>query len=211
MNARGCDLSHHVPVVSWDAMVASGIEFIAAKASQGAGYRDPTLVAHRDGRRARPELHGAIFYHYPDGGVPELEASNFLGAIGDLQDDELRVLDVEQGPTGRGAPMIDWQQRFMAALPRRYRADGRLIPDGIYTATHVYNEIGNPPWPDATAGNVFLWLKRYAPDYGPCPPPWSFPTFWQYSETGTVPGIGTMVDLDYFVGDSPTCRKFFKG
>jgi hypothetical protein len=153
----------------------------------------------------------AVFYHYPDGGSPETEAANFLGATGDLQDDELRAIDVEQGPTGHGAPPLDWQQRFFAALPQRFRKDdGRLIPDGIYSATHVWNEIGNPPWPDATAGNIFLWLKRYASDYGPCPSPWSSPTFWQKSQSAQVPGISGPCDLNEFcLGGVDELRKRF--
>ena len=211
----GCDVSHLRPVVDWDAMIASGIQWIAAKASQGTGFRDPMLAAHRDGRRARAPLVGAVFYHFVDvteGNSPEDEAANFIAAVGPLQGDELLAQDVEQGPSGKGAPPIDWQIRFNAALPVRHRADGRLIPNGVYSATHVWNEIGNPAWPDATAGNVFLWLKRYAPDYGPCPSPWSYPTLWQNSATGIVPGVkGPQVDTDYFVGPPAACHKFFKG
>jgi lysozyme len=207
--ARGCDVSHHDPVKDFGAMVASGIEFLGIKASQGAAYRDPTLAMHRDGRRARPELVGAIFYHYPDGARPEIEAANFLGAIGDLQDDEVLALDVEQGPTGIGAPMIQWQMDFIAALVAKV-GQRRLSPL-VYTAEHIWNEIGNPLWPDATVGKVGLWLKRYASDYGACPSPWSFPRFWQYSQSVGVPGVGPAVDGDYFVGDSAACRSYFKG
>lgn len=211
---RGVDVSHWHPVVNWSELVADGISFVGIKTTQGASYRDPTLIAHRDGRRANAgQLIGSIFFHYPNGGRPEIEAANFLSAIGELQDDEYLALDVEQGPTGIGAPMLPWIQAWNAAIPKRYRkTDGRLIPNGVYTATHVWNELGNPPWPDATAGNVFLWLKRYASDYGECPPPWSYPTIWQNSATGVVPGVtGPQVDLDFFVGDSAACRAFFKG
>lgn len=207
--AFGCDVSHHMPVKDFGAVVGSGIEFLGIKASQGAAFRDPTLAMHRDGRRARGELLGAIFYHYPDGGRPEIEAANFLGAIGELQDDEVLALDVEQGPTGRGAPMIEWQQAWMAAVVAAV-GERRLVPH-IYTAAHVWNEIGNPPWPDATVGNVGLWLKRYAPEYGACPSPWSFPRFWQYTDSGFISGIGHPVDLDWFVGDSAALRAYFKG
>lgn len=209
--ARGCDVSHYHSVSDWDALIGSGIEFLGMKATQGPGYRDPTLAAHRDGRRARSgQLAGAIFFHYPAGAAPELEAANFLAAIGPLQDDEALALDIEQGPTGSGALGVDWQKAWVAAVVAAM-GQRRIVPL-IYTAAHVWNEIGNPPWPDATVGNVGLWLKRYAADYGPCPSPWSFPRFWQYSQGGSVPGVTPgPVDLDYFVGDSAACRTYFRG
>lgn len=211
-NARGVDVSHHVFVTDWAALVASGRSFIGIKATQGTGFVDPKLAAHRDGFRATSGLLAAVYYHYPDpANAPEAEAAHFVAALGPLRDDELLAQDVEQGPTGKGAPPIAWQQRFDAALPKRYRqADGRLIPNGVYTATHVWNEIGNPPWPDATAGNVFLWLKRYAAEYGACPSPWSFPTFWQDSEAASVPGVSAPCDTDQFcLGDVDELRKQF--
>ena len=57
---------------------------------------------------------------------------------------------------------------------------------------------------------MFLWLKRYAPDYGQVPSPWSFPTFWQKSELAAVPGVSQRCDLDEFcLGDEVELRKFF--
>lgn len=205
-NAQGIDVSHWCPVVSFDALVSAGISFLGIKASQGAAYRDPALLAHRDGRRARAaSLVGAVFYHFPGNGDPAQEAANFLGAVGELQDDERLALDVEQGPTGHGAPPFEWIREFVAELPQ----DRGRVPL-IYTATHVWNEIGNPAWPDATVGKVGLWLKRYAADYGPCPSPWSFPAFWQRTETGTVPGVSGPCDLDEFcLGGVDELRKWF--
>lgn len=203
-DARGIDVSHWHPVKDWDRLVADNVHFLGIKATQGAGYRDPTLNAHRDGRRARPELLGAIFYHYPAGGDPKLEARNLLDAIGELRRDEAIALDVEQGPTGLGAPSIEWQRAFIAALPPGHRPAPM-----IYTATHVWNELGDPPWPDATVGQVDLWIKRYAAAAGPLPSPWSFYRFWQQSESGTVAGVSGSVDINFFNGDAAALAAYF--
>ena len=161
-NPTGVDVSHWAPVKDWEALIADGRRFVGIKATQGTGFTDPTLQAHRDGRRAHAaDLLGAVFFHYPsEGGAgdPKAEAANFLDAIGELQDDELLALDVEQGKTGRGAPPIDWQREFVSYLPQ-----ARDRVPHIYTAKHVWNEIGDPPWPDATVGKVGLWAKQYGP------------------------------------------------
>ena len=38
-------------------------------------------------------------------------------------------------------------------------------------------------------------------DVSDLPSPWTTWTFWQYSATGTVPGISGAMDLDRFDGD----------
>jgi len=191
-------------VVSFDALVSAGISFLGIKATQGLTFVDPKLVYHRDLVRATPAIAGALYYHYPNKrNDPAHEAAFFLDSIGPLRDNERLALDVEQGSSGSDAPPIEWQQEFVAELPQD-RGRAPLV----YTATHVWNEIGNPAWPDATVGKVGLWLKRYAADYGPCPSPWSFPAFWQ--RTGTVPGVSGPCDLDEFcLGGVDELRKWF--
>jgi GH25 family lysozyme M1 (1,4-beta-N-acetylmuramidase) len=205
-NAQGVDVSHWKPVRDFDELIAGRVSFLGIKASQGGAYRDPTLAAHRDGRRARAaSLVGAIFYHFPAGGSPAQEAANFLGAIGELRDDERLCLDVEQGPTGLGAPSFDWIREFVAELPQ----DRNRVPL-IYTAQHVWNEIGNPPWPDATVGKVDLWVKQYGPELTKLPSPWTFARFWQRSEGGAARGIGGPCDLDEFTGGGvDELRRYF--
>jgi hypothetical protein len=45
-----------------------------------------------------------------------------------------------------------------------------------------------------------LWLPQYTPDPQPylLPSAWPMWTFWQHSNSGAVPGIGTPVDLDRY-------------
>lgn len=203
-NAIGVDVSHHTFISDFDKLVAAGHSFLGIKATQGGSFVDPRLAYHRDGIRSAPGIAGAIYYHYPSGGPPADEAAHFLSAIGPLRDNEALALDVEQGPTGNGAMRVEWQQAWVRALPQR-----RLAPL-IYTAAHVWNEIGNPPWADATTGMVGLWLKRYAKDYGACPSPWSYPTFWQNGDAGIVPGVSGPCDTNVFVpGDVDALRAYF--
>lgn len=206
-NAIGVDVSHWRRVASWDALVAGGVSFIGIKATQGSTGVDPAINYHRDGFRGSG-LVGALYFHYPSAGGsgdPAAEAATFLKTIGPLRDNERLALDVEQGPSGNGAPKIDWIKSFIAALPR-----DRGRRPLIYTAGHVWNEIGNPPWSDATTGMVDLWAKQYAPALTKLPSPWSFAHFWQNAQDGAVPGIDGPCDTDQFcLGDADELRKYF--
>jgi len=205
-NALGIDVSHWAVITDIKAVVAAGYSFVGVKATQGLSFIDPKFTYHRDLVRGEPGIVGSIFFHYPNKqNDPAHEASFFLDTIGPLRDNEWLALDVEEGKSGSDHPPIAWQEEFLAELPQ----DRGRLP-GIYTSTHDWNEIGNPPWPDATVGKVFLWLKRYASDYGPCPSPWSFPTFWQKSQCTPVPGVSQPCDLDEFcLGGVEELRKRF--
>lgn len=207
-NALGVDVSHWRRVASWDKLTAGGVSFVGIKATQGSTGFDPALVYHRDGFRSTPGLVGAIYFHYPSAGGagdPAAEAANFLKTIGPLRDNERLALDVEQGPSGNGAPPLKWQQAFVAALPRE-----RNRRPLIYTAAHVWNEIGNPPWPDATTGMVDLWAKQYATELTKLASPWSLARVWQNSDSATFPGIDGPCDSDVFMGDADALKAYFE-
>ena len=39
------------------------------------------------------------------------------------------------------------------------------------------------------------------------PPAWGYWTFWQYDDTGNIPGISGTVDVDYFSGDMANLKN----
>lgn len=203
-NARGIDVSHHVFITDIKGVVAAGYSFVGIKATQGLTFVDPRLAYHRDLVRGEPGIVGSIYYHYPNKqNDPAKEAAACLSAIGPLRVNERVALDVEEGESGNDHPPIGWQQEFVAELT------GLPV---IYTSKHDWNEIGDPPWADATVGKIALWLKRYAPDYGPCPSPWSFPTLWQKSQAAVIPGVSAPCDLNEFcLGDVDALRAWFAG
>jgi lysozyme len=54
---------------------------------------------------------------------------------------------------------------------------------------------------DARLKNYPLWLAHYTSASAPrVPRPWDYWTFWQYTETGRVPGISTNCDINRFNG-----------
>ena len=64
----------------------------------------------------------------------------------------------------------------------------------IYTATNWWRACTEDS--PAFASHSPLWLAHYARSIGNLPNGWSYHTFWQYANSGPVPG-----DQNYFNGD----------
>ncbi len=83
-----------------------------------------------------------------------------------------------------------WLQAIAAATGR---------PPLLYTFTSFWRKtLGNPQ----TLSNYPLWIAQYSP----APPPqigaWNTYTFWQFSPSTVVAGIGKPSDADSFNGTS---------
>ena len=84
--------------------------------------------------------------------------------------------------------MVAWIQSFIGVIT----ADTKKTPV-IYTTTSWWNACTG----DSTAFKADpLWLASYGVPVPSIPSAWSNLTFWQYSESGAVAGIGGAVDLD---------------
>ena len=66
---------------------------------------------------------------------------------------------------------------------------------------------------DARFGDYPLWIAEYADKVKRLPKPWAESgwVIWQYSQSGTVEGIGGHVDLDRFNGGVEALKVFVDG
>lgn len=184
---------------------AAGVEFVALKATEGAGYTDPTFE-DRQARARRVGFHRLAFYHFVRPlDDPRVQALRFARAVGSLRPNELLALDVEPVPDAAQ----DW--------PRISAIGGRNVVisllETIKGALGVQDGrvllYGSPGWLRGQFGDRLrdltvmpLWAARYAPDLGD-PSPWPRATVWQHSEHGTVDGAGlpNEVDLDLWLDE----------
>ncbi|TQF68785.1 hypothetical protein FK531_13390 [Rhodococcus spelaei] len=81
MTLYGIDISNHQPGLVLSEVRAEGFDFVFAKVSEGAGYRDPTWPGFRDAARAN----GLILagYHYVTLDDPAAQARTFVDHLGD--------------------------------------------------------------------------------------------------------------------------------
>jgi GH25 family lysozyme M1 (1,4-beta-N-acetylmuramidase) len=191
---RGIDISKHQGDIDWNAVKTSGINFALIKATEGIDYTDPNFTANAQGAAAAGINMGA--YHFLRAGDVQKQASQFLEAIKPYQWNYPIICDVEHAdlmPMGKAA-ITDMVISFCEAV----KAAG-YIP-------MIYS---NPNWCSnyldmSRLSSYDLWLAHYNVDTPRATNPY---TIWQYSSTGSVPGISGNVDLNYSYVNYPNIQR----
>ncbi len=188
----GVDLSHYNGPVDFGEF-GRGFAFAYLKASEGCFTKDPLYAANYAGLRQKQILRGAYHFFYPQLD-PQAQASNFLSVVTRLNPGDLPpVLDVEvsgeQNSIAIAAAIEQWidaVQQKLACTPI------------IYTAAGFWNTaLGGT----TNFTSYRLWVAEYTGNSSPIlPAGFTDYVFWQYSESGSVPGVTGNVDMDQFNG-----------
>ena len=210
---EGVDVYAGDGTVDWTTLAASGRQFAFIKATQGDYDVQSTLAADWAGAGSAGILRSP--YHFFDATVDgSAQAAAFLAAIGSAgygSGDLPPLLDIEC-PTSSVASQTDpsceydgssgWvasatlAQRALDWLDAVQQATGR-VPI-IYSYPDWFADAG---FTDATLASYPLFIASYT-TCPAVPSPWTTATFWQYSATANVPGVGTSADADRFIGTS---------
>ncbi|MGW1759946.1 lysozyme [Streptomyces mirabilis] len=208
---RGHDVSSHQKNVDWQSAKAKGARFVYVKATESHTYRNPYFVRQYDGARDAGILRGAYHFAVPDKSSGATQAAYFVRNGGAWRADGWTLppaLDMEYNPYDKKhkcyglskARIVSWIRAFSDELERE---TGRRPV--IYTTTHWWNTCTGGS--GAFAANHALWLARYdSADTGALPAGWSTWTFWQYDNSGTLPG-----DQNLFNGSMARLRQFAAG
>lgn len=187
--------------INWSQVAASGIRFAAVKATEGAYYQNPYALTDLAQAQAAGLSVAAYAFAIPNGNGsssdPATQAAYLLNYLGTESSTVPIMLDIEYNPYGgecyglTATAMVSWISAFDADIQAQ---TGRLPI--IYA----------PPgwWSDCTGGSaafsqVPLWVPDYSSTGSPSlPAGWTSWTLWQYTSTGTVPGIqdSAHTDLD---------------
>jgi GH25 family lysozyme M1 (1,4-beta-N-acetylmuramidase) len=198
---EGIDVSHWQGSIDWNQVAAAGKRFAYMKASEGTTLIDTFYT----GNRAQAKLLGLYVgaYHFARPGLNPgdavAEADYFLAMSQLVAGDLLPVLDLEV--TGGLAPveLQEWVKAYMGRIYERTGARGV-----IYTSpTFWRNNMADTTW-FAANGYRTLWVAHWTSGPAPSVPGGNWGglgwTFWQYTSSGTVPGITGRVDLNRFNG-----------
>ncbi len=208
---RGHDVSSHQKNVDWRSSKAKGATFVYIKATESHTYRNPYFDQQYNGSRSAGLLRGAYHFAVPDKSSGRTQAQHFVRNGGGWTADGWTLppaLDIEYNPYDSRhkcyglskAAMVGWIQSFSNEMKR---LTGRRPV--IYTTTHWWNVCTGGS--RAFASNHALWLARYhSESAGALPAGWSFWTFWQYDNSGSLPG-----DQNLFNGSLTQLRKFARG
>jgi lysozyme len=222
MTVEGLDVYAGTGVIDWGKVATSGRGFAFIKATQGdyntqANFATNWSAALAAGVKRSP-------YHFFDGTIDGIAQANaFLAdvtAAGGLQVGDLpAMLDIEC-PTSsvQASAQANCEHTGDSGWVATATLNQRIFDwlDTVQTATGrapiIYSY---PSWfadakvTDARLTNYPLFIASYN-SCATIPQPWTDAVFWQYSATGTVPGVtGTAdVDVDRFFGSAADLDGF---
>jgi len=177
-------------------LAASGVQFCFIKATEGATFVDPRFGFNWQAARNAGLARGAYHFFHPAVSVTA-QADIFLQTVPGLAAGDLPpVLDLEAPQewspipvANRAALALSWLETVENAL--------HLRPIVYLSAAFATDVLGNA----SELAQYPLWLALYVTAPSPAvPKPWSSWDFWQYTQTGTAPGITGNVDRNHFNG-----------
>ena len=198
---EGIDISHWQGDIDWTQVRSAGKTFAFMKASEDIDFVDTTYGLNRARAKAAGFVIGAYHFAQPDPspGDAAAEADHFLDTAGIADGDLPPVLDLER--TGGLTPtaLRDWAAAYLERIRERTGVRGV-----IYTSPNFWgNNMAGTDW-FATNGYRVVWVAHWTTAPGPTVPASDWAgfgwTFWQYTSSGSVPGITGRVDLDRFDG-----------
>ncbi|MEO5964632.1 MAG: glycoside hydrolase family 25 protein, partial [Candidatus Limnocylindrales bacterium] len=162
-------------------------------------YVDPTYATNRAQAKSMGLKVGAYHFARPgtNAGDATAEADWFVRNASPASGELLPVLDLESSGGLTTSELQAWVRTFM---DRVYATTG--VKGAIYVSPSFWsNYMGNTA-SIATAGYKTLWVAHWTTASSPTVPAnnWNGNgwTFWQYTSSGTVPGIAGRVDLDRY-------------
>ena len=193
---EGVDVSVYDGTVDWAQVKASGRAFAIAKASEGATLQDGEFSTNWPAMKSAGIVRSAYHFFHCDSS-PATQATFFLGVMGALEPGDLPPsLDFEDTTTCTASTGIAMAIEWLDAVAS---ATGTLPI--LYTSVNVLSNFQNT---QSLAGHAQLWVASRGVTCPDLPAPFTAWSFWQYSLTGTAPGLPNsngMADLDQFNGD----------
>ncbi|MDR0360941.1 MAG: lysozyme [bacterium] len=202
---QGIDVSRYQGSVDWHKVRGSGIQFTYVKATEGQQYVDASFEANAQNAARAGVLRGAYHFARPDRGSGKDQANHLVNHGGGWKNDGKTLpaaVDMEWNPAGPTCygmsekQIVSWLWDFV----NQYHARAGRWPV-IYTPAVWWDQCtggysgfehrGTPLW-QSTLGNTPHQLARG----------WTRPTFWQYDQRTTVPGIPRLVDVNVFNGST---------
>lgn len=192
---EGIDVSHWQGTIDWARVKGAGKTFAIAKATEGIGFKDDKYERNKAGAMGQGMKFGAYHFGRPKNN-PVQEADWFVNNMGLQRGMLIPTLDIEVtdglGPTA----ITNWTKAFLARVHERTGVKAM-----IYTSPSFWRSAFNDTRWFADNGYSMLWVAHWGVTSPSLPASnWGGKswTFWQYTSSGTVPGISGRVDLNRY-------------
>ncbi len=188
---EGIDVSEFQGSINWSQVKGSGRAWAYARIGDGT-YMDSTFDANWPAMKAAGVLRGAYQYFEP-GEDPTTQANIVVSKIGVLGAGDLPAMIDVEATGGQTATTIAAHIATWLSVVEKGTGKKPIIYTGKYFwQDHVA---------DTTQFNGYsLWLAAYVSGCPDTPDAWSDWKIWQYTSTGSIPGISGNVDHDVFAG-----------
>lgn len=192
---KGIDVSYYQGTVDWAKVKGAGQAFAFVRVSDGVNYPDSKFAANWPAVKKAGLVRGVYQYFRP---TQDVQAQvdlllNKLAAAGGLQPGDLPpVLDLETDGGLAASTVVARAKDWLAKVEAKIGA--KPI---VYTAAFMSQTIGT------SFGSYPLWVANYGATCPLMPSGWTNWSFWQNSDSGTVSGVASPVDTNYFNGDGP--------
>lgn len=189
-SVEGIDVSAYQATIDFSQVAGAGVKFVYAR-SDAALMTDSTYATDDSHAKAAGLDFGA--YQFFDPGLdPTTQANKFLADAAFTSGDLRPAIDVEisggQTPETIASRVATWLHIVQAATG---------VQPLIYTAKFFWDpDVGDS---GLAAQGFPLWVGSYTAT-PVLPEEWPDQTLWQYTSSGTVPGISGQTDLDHFNG-----------
>ncbi len=196
MSCKGIDVSNHNGTINWSQVKASGVQFAFIRGGYGHNTIDGKAEYNaQNAKSAGIQIHFYWFSYACSKADVEIEAESAIALAKkytnqcmiafDFEYDSVRYAN-QNGVTVSKSTLTDWAICFC----NKVKAAG-YIPVVYANQDYVINNL-NMDTIIAKTGAKF-WFAKYASTMGSYG---SNAYIWQYSSTGTVPGISGNCDMD---------------
>ncbi|WP_108263329.1 glycoside hydrolase family 25 protein [Mangrovicoccus ximenensis] len=202
-SVHGIDASRYQGEIDFKRARSSGISFAWLKATEGGDHSDPAFAMNLAKARSAGVPVGAYHFYYFCRTARE-QANWFIQNVPRRAGDLPPVLDMEWNHQSKTCPYKPDPQTVRSEMRTFLDIVGRHYGTTpvIYTTPDFYehNELG------AIQGAEF-WLRSVAAHPSERYPNESW-SFWQYTGTGVVHGVGGQVDLNAFAGSKESWNRW---
>jgi len=191
------DISHWQNFPDFEEVAASGVKGIIHKATEGSTYIDPNRAQNCANAMNAGLAVATYFWIKPGDGAAQAE---FYLSVIDPVPGERVVVDYEES----GCSLTTLKDAVQALLDY-----GRDLKITVYSGHLIKEQLSGRD--DFLAEHTDLWLAQYSSEDNISWETATWPewTLWQYSETGTIPGVdGSYVDLNNFNGNDDEFLKW---
>jgi GH25 family lysozyme M1 (1,4-beta-N-acetylmuramidase) len=204
-NPKGVDVYNGTGTINWTSVKNSGVSFAFLKATEGLTFQDSFYSTNRTNAKAQGIVVGA--YHFarpstsPSAAASGVAQANFFINFAKPAKGEIQlVCDFEVTGNLNSTDLAAWLTAFVGQIQSVTHT-----PAIIYTYPSFWSNMPSS-WTNPNCG---LWIANYGVTSPTIPAPWAGSySFWQYSSTGSVPGVTGNCDLDTFNGSSSLLLKF---